>query len=233
MNVRAFTNNSINSCRFLVLTGGPGAGKTAVMEAVRQIFCNHVAILPEAASIIYGGGYPRKNNPLSIKSAQRAISSVQKELERFVIEEDKAAVALCDRGIVDSVAYWPQEPGEVDFYRSIGMSREELFARYHTVIHLKTPSLDRGYNLSNPMRIETPEQAAALDAKIELAWRGHHNRFIVEATEKFTDKVEHVTQLILEAMPYCCSHMQDAFLRHKKITTPSTTTKNNSLFLLQ
>ena len=45
--------------RFVVLTGGPGAGKTAVMEAAKQIFAQDVMILPEAASIVYSGGFPR------------------------------------------------------------------------------------------------------------------------------------------------------------------------------
>jgi len=31
----------------IVLTGGPGAGKTAVLELVRQEFCAHVKILPQ------------------------------------------------------------------------------------------------------------------------------------------------------------------------------------------
>ena len=36
--------------RLLVLTGGPGAGKSAVLESVRRYVCVHVQILPEAAS---------------------------------------------------------------------------------------------------------------------------------------------------------------------------------------
>ena len=57
---------------FVVLTGGPGAGKTAVLEFIRKVLCQHVAILPEAASILFGGGFWR----LDSKSAKRpSISS--------------------------------------------------------------------------------------------------------------------------------------------------------------
>ena len=35
--------------RRVVLTGGPGAGKTAVLELVRRSLCRHVRILPESA----------------------------------------------------------------------------------------------------------------------------------------------------------------------------------------
>jgi hypothetical protein len=42
------------------LTGGPGAGKTAVLELVRQSFCQHIKVLPETASILLGGGFPHR-----------------------------------------------------------------------------------------------------------------------------------------------------------------------------
>lgn len=191
--------NDYSACRFIVLTGGPGAGKTAVMEAARQIFAKNVAILPESASIVYSGGFPRLGTPVSIRSAQRAICRVQEEIELFTVEEGSAFVALCDRGIADGAAYWPEGPDS--FFEAIGISRQSVFSRYHTVIHLRTPTPAFGYDHSNPMRTETAEEAALLDRRIELAWSGHPNRLIVPATESFTEKLEHVTDLITAALP--------------------------------
>ncbi len=37
--------------RRIVLTGGPGAGKTALLELIRQSFCSHVTVLPAAANV--------------------------------------------------------------------------------------------------------------------------------------------------------------------------------------
>lgn len=37
--------------RRIVLTGGPGAGKTALLELIRQSFCSHVKVLPEGSSV--------------------------------------------------------------------------------------------------------------------------------------------------------------------------------------
>ena len=189
---------SQNHIRFLVLTGGPGAGKTAVMGAAQQIFGSQITLLPEAASIVYSGGFPRHLTPHSIRAAQRAISSVQKELENFAAEENQGGVALCDRGIADGAAYWPE--GYSSFFSAIGSSQKEIFSRYHTVIHLRTPSLAMGYNLENPMRTETPEEAAQLCRKIEAAWNGHPNRIIVPATETFHEKLSQVTDLIQMAL---------------------------------
>ncbi len=182
-------------CKFIVLTGGPGAGKTAVMEAARQIFAKDVAILPEAASIVYAGGFPRLGTRASVHAAQRAIAAVQAELERFTLEDRTAPIALCDRAIVDGAAYWPEGPEA--FYAALGTTPEEVFARYTTVIHLCTPTLSMGYNnLANPMRTETADQAAELDRRIETVWAAHPNRLVVPATETFTEKLEHVTSLI-------------------------------------
>lgn len=39
--------------KFVVLTGGPGAGKTAVLELAKRRFTRDTAFLPEAASLIF------------------------------------------------------------------------------------------------------------------------------------------------------------------------------------
>ncbi len=185
--------------RFIVLTGGPGAGKTAVIAAARQIF-HQLTILPEAASIVYSGGFPRQPVPFAIRAAQRAIFRVQEQLENYAREERACSVALCDRGIADGAAYWPD--GHQAFFKAIGLSRSEIFRRYHTVIHLRTPSVHLGYtNHTNLVRTESPEEAAALDMQIEKVWEGHPNRLVVPATESFPEKLDQVTDLIRAALP--------------------------------
>ena len=92
--------------RRIVLTGGPGAGKTAVLELVRQSFCSHVKVLTEAAGILFAGGFPRGGDAESRRAAQRAIFYVQRELE-LAADAENLAIVLCDRGTVDGTAYWP------------------------------------------------------------------------------------------------------------------------------
>jgi nucleoside-triphosphatase THEP1 len=43
--------------RRVVLTGGPGGGKTAVLELVQRTLCEHVKVLPEAAGMVFRGGF--------------------------------------------------------------------------------------------------------------------------------------------------------------------------------
>ena len=82
----------------VVVTGGPGAGKTAIVEMAKKDFCQHVAILPEAASIIFGGGFWRLNTLNAKMAAQRAIFHVQREMEGLITSENRWALGLCDRG---------------------------------------------------------------------------------------------------------------------------------------
>lgn len=193
----------VHTTRLVVLTGGPGAGKTAVLELVRRMLCRHVALLPEAASIIFGGGFPRRDTVPARRAAQRAIVRVQQELERWITQEEPVAVGLCDRGVLDSLAYWPGSPEE--FFIELGTTREKELARYAAVIHLRTPSAEAGYNHSNPLRIESPEEAAAIDARIEQVWRDHPRRFIVPNTRDFMEKAQHALMHIRAELPECCT----------------------------
>jgi predicted ATPase len=185
-----------------VLTGGPGAGKTAVLEVVRRRFCRHVSVVNEAASIIFGGGFPRHDTACGRRSAQRAIYHVQHELERLSSEEADAAVAVCDRGTLDALAYWPDPLAT--FFRDVGTTREKELARYAAVIHLRVPPMNH-YNHDNPLRIESARRAHAIDARIAEAWEGHPRRFFVESTDDFIDKVKAALTLLRAEIPGCCA----------------------------
>ncbi len=184
----------------IVLTGGPGAGKTAVLELVRQSFCTHVRVLPEAASIVFGGGFPRSAESESRRAAQRAIFYVQRELETAAASEN-LAIVLCDRGTIDGAAYWP---GADDLWSSVDTTLDEQLGRYAAVIHLRTPPLAQGYNHQNPLRTESATDAADIDARILKAWERHPRRTIVESTNDFLDKAARVIDLMRRELPDCC-----------------------------
>lgn len=191
-----------HDARRVVLTGGPGAGKTAVLEVVRKHFCDHVVVLPEAATIVFAGGFPRHPEPDARRRAQLAIFHVQDQMERIEVELRRAALVLCDRGVPDGLAYWPGDEGE--FWAAIGAPKQDVLARYAAVIHLRTPGAGLGYDRSNPVRVETAEEAARIDARIAQSWDGHPKRYFVESTETFLEKL-HASLRILESLvPACC-----------------------------
>jgi predicted ATPase len=199
-----------------VLTGGPGAGKTAVLEVVRRAFCQHIAVLPEAATVLFSGGFPRHDTEAGQRAAQRAIFEVQRSMETMSREEGRVAMALCDRGTLDGLAYWP---GGIDAAcAALGINREKELERYQAVVHLRTPSLERGYDHSNPVRRESPSEAAALDARILAAWQGHPRRIVVDSEEEFLPKLARAIEAIRDEVPPCCRAHRIAELSEPEAT---------------
>lgn len=185
--------------RLIVLTGGPGAGKTAVLAAAQATYCEHVAILPEAATILFGGGFPRHTTVPGRRAAQRAIFHVQREGERLVDDEAYAHSGLCDRGTIDGEAYWPGNPDE--YWQSVGTTRAIQLARYSMVVHMRTPTTNGHYNHENNVRIEDIKTAHQIDERILMAWNDHPARVIIEAERKFEDKLHSALDAIKPWLP--------------------------------
>ena len=184
----------------IVLTGGPGAGKTAVLALVRESLCEHVKLLPEAASVVFGGGFPRSGHSGVRDAAQRAIFYVQRELENAA-DTETPAIVLCDRGTIDGAAYCDSPEA---LFASVGTTITEQLARYDAVIHLRTPAAGAGYNHQNPLRTETAADAAALDEKIARAWTGHPRIFVVENQPDFLAKAQSALEFLRQEVPTCC-----------------------------
>lgn len=188
--------------RLVAVTGGPGAGKTAVLEVARRIYCSHVLVLPESATIVYGGGFPRLDTPAAKRRAQIAIAHIQDQMERIELDEGRAGLVICDRGILDGLAYWPYD--ETSYFHEVHLGRAEALARYAAVLHLRPPADGHGYDHDNRLRIETAREAADIDARIERAYAGHPDRHFVDSTADFIDKIATATAILDRYVPACC-----------------------------
>lgn len=192
----------VHTPRRVVLTGGPGAGKTAVLELVRRSLCRHVRILPESAGVVFGGGFPRDEHKDCRRAAQRAIFHVQRELEAAG-DAHAPAIVLCDRGTVDGLAYWPE--ATQDFWNATATTIDAELGRYDAVLHLRTPTAEQGYNHQNPLRTESDVSAAAIDTRILAAWQPHPRRHIIESTGDFVEKATMTLDLLRQELPTCCA----------------------------
>jgi len=193
--------------KLVVVTGGPGAGKTALLELVRHHFHDNVIVLPEAASIVFGGGFPRRPEASWRKAGQRAIYHVQRELERAALEDRDAAVVLCDRGTLDGIAYWPD--GAASWAAELGTTVAAEQARYAAVIQMRTPPAG-SYNHANPVRIESAAEAASSDARIAEIWKGHAHHHVIPSTPRFLDKIHRGLAAIEQEIPACCRPLEVA-----------------------
>ncbi len=185
--------------KVICLTGGPGAGKSAVADVIKKEFQSRVYVLPETASLLYNGGFPRAENNQELKMVQSAIYYVQKHAEALALsKKNKARILICDRGTLDCAAYFP---GGLDsFLGDLGTSLKKELHRYHAVLHLETPGSKMGYDFSNPVRTETAEEALKLDKKIQKVWEPHANRVVFKSRESFLEKVSEVVNWVRQEL---------------------------------
>lgn len=181
----------------IVVTGGPGAGKTAVLEIARRELAPRVEVLSESASIVFGGGFPRRSDDESRRAAQRAIFHVQTELERLPNLDVRQTVILCDRGTVDTLAYWPGLPGEL--FSELGTTVERELARYSAVVHLRVPDDHNGYH-GSALRVESAREARAIDARLLEAWAAHPRRIVIDTDADFLLKAHRTIGVLRELL---------------------------------
>lgn len=188
--------------KFVVLTGGPGAGKTAVLELLKKQVCPHVAILPESASILFGGGFWRLSSASGRIAAQKAIFYVQKQMEYLVESENHWKLGLCDRGTIDALAFWPKS--KKSFWEDLHTTKRNEYLKYAAVIHLRTPSEAHGYNRQNPIRTESSAQAAEIDLSIKNIWKDHPDYHEIESSPDFMTKAQKAISILSNYFPNCC-----------------------------
>ena len=167
----------------------------------RRYFCQHVAIAPESASIVFGGGFPRSESVEGRRAAQRAIFHVQRSLETMAVEGGKTAVVLCDRGTLDGLAYWPGT--SKSFFEEFGIDRDKELRRYSAVVHVEVPASAWGYERVG-IRKESVSQAREIDRRIARAWQGHPRVMTVSARAGFLDKLAFAIELLRGELPPCC-----------------------------
>jgi predicted ATPase len=174
-------------CR-IVLTGGPGGGKTTAGDLFRREIGEKVVLVPEAATLLFSGGFPRVHEPLAVRSAQNAIFHLQRNLEDLQSARFPRRILLCDRGTVDGAAYWPGSPDE--FFHSLGTTLHAELDRYDAVIFFESAAVggDR-IEGGNPIRSETIEQAVELDTRLRELWSRHPRFVFVPHNRSFFKKI--------------------------------------------
>lgn len=176
-------------CR-IVLTGGPGGGKTTAADLFRREIGERVVLVPEAATMVFSGGFPRSTQPLAVHAAQRAIYEVQRNLEDVQAALYPDRVLLCDRGTVDGAAYWPGEPHH--FFDDIGSTLERELVRYDAVIFFESAAVGgMGIEGGNPVRNESLEKAVELDGKLRALWMKHPKFVLVPHNPSFFKKISY------------------------------------------
>ena len=172
----------------IALTGGPGAGKTTAANLLRRELGEIIVVVPEAATMLFSGGFPRCSEPFAVRATQKAIYHVQKNLECVQAARYPHRVLLCDRGTLDSAIYWPDGPE--DFFKENQTSCETEIQRYDAVIFFETAAVgDISIEGGNPIRNESLSQAVGLDKQLKEIWVQHPNFHFIKHEASFMKKI--------------------------------------------
>lgn len=195
----------------VVLTGGPCAGKTHCLRAIRAQFGDRVVTVPESATLLLDSGVPppgRERISLMpdewMRTFQSAIVAVQERLEETferLARSCGARLVVCDRGVLDGAAYWPG--GRQAFLDHFGWTAEQCFARYQRVLHLQSlaeahPHLYGPEN--NAIRYEGVMDALRVERAVRTAWQGHPGLFVIATQEELECKIACVLEYVRELM---------------------------------
>ncbi|MFN9069095.1 MAG: ATP-binding protein, partial [Bdellovibrionales bacterium] len=186
----------------IVITGGPSGGKTTLIEAIKRELAPEVITVPEAASLLYRGGFPRGRDTHSQVRTQKAIYYVQEQLEGLAQDQSRSSTLVCDRGSLDGLAYWPEN--HTDYFEELETNLNQEISRYDWVLHLDTAH-SQSYDLSNPVRTENYEEAWKLNERIKWAWSQHPQVLIVSANSDFFSKMAlclHLIRGIIDGRDY-------------------------------
>jgi len=174
----------------IAITGGPSAGKTTIADVVSRHFA--MGLVPESASILFRGGFPRFASGPGVCYQQVAIYHVQRQLEHVISFQNPGRDLVCDRGTLDGLAYWPES--RESFFQLVHSSMAAELMRYDWVIDLD--SVDTGRYLQTSLRIETPPEARELDRRLQEIWSCHNNYILIRNANDFSKKIERVVHAV-------------------------------------
>ncbi len=194
----------------IVLTGGPCAGKSTTLEALKQKFNGRLLVVPEVATILLSGGFPIPGQHVTHSQEwqsafQTAVCTTQVSLEQayeLVACEKGINILVCDRGQLDGAAYTPG--GIKEFCKLYKINEAQAHKRYKAVIHLESVATANSQlygKAGNENRYETLDEAESLEHRTRAAWKNHTNWYFVPGNSGIDDVIKGATSFFTSQIP--------------------------------
>jgi predicted ATPase len=182
----------------IVLTGGPGAGKSVISNRLAQLEPTRFLRVPEAATRVYDQIQTRwdRLDLAGRRDVQRRIYQLQLETEKAYPSNDR--ILILDRGTIDGAAYWPEGPD--NYWNDLKTTLAAELGRYDAVIWLETAAALDLYDgdASNFCRFENAPAAVASGQLLLRLWGGHPKLRLVSAFPNLQEKLAAVRETVRE-----------------------------------
>ncbi|MEZ5237868.1 MAG: AAA family ATPase [Microthrixaceae bacterium] len=182
----------------IVLTGGPGAGKTTAADLFRARSASRSWSCPSpprrCSRVVSRGSTTTRSSGRS--SAVFEVQASSEEIQRELYPD---RVLLCDRGTVDGAAYWPEGPK--GFFEAMGTTHEAELGRYEVVLFFETAAVgDIAFEGGNRYRTEDNLQAVALDRRLRDLWSPHPGYHFIAHQASFLAKLTNALRILGEVV---------------------------------
>jgi predicted ATPase len=203
----------------IVLTGGPRAGKSTVLEFLKTSLPNdgyNVVVVPELATLKFGSGinvqkiltnsFKNKQFQMDMIREQLTWEASFQQLARLATAPD-STILICDRGTIDNLAYLRDVDKQM-VLNSCYVTHDVLKRGYDAIIHMETSAVASDYDLKmvdNTARQEREStHALTMDRLILEEWKKGTTtvpHFTVGYSDEFDVKMNTVKEIILSLIP--------------------------------
>lgn len=204
----------------IVLTGGPRAGKSDILIAIKEHLekkeDTQVIIVPETATLLSDNGIKPPKEKHNTLIFQDIVYTVQLAKENAAAKSIKMlppylnVYVIHDRGIMDNRAYLTDAEFE-NIIKRYNNYELRILDNYDLVFGLSSSAHLKGQyeTNSNKARFESEKEAQILDKRTLNTWMLHRNYQIIDPTEDFNDKIN----IIKKQLDDFCEQKQKKYIK--------------------
>jgi len=218
----------------IVLTGGPCAGKSKILERLIKYYStkdNKIFVVPETASEVLSSGikFLEVDDPINFQDIifDRQLNkeeTLYRGMQHIPLAENN--LIFLDRGLIDNKAYLDTQYRYDILLDKYNQKELNILDNYDLVIDLVSlattdPEMFLKECTSNEQRYEDLENAQRVDKKTTEAWLGHGNIRYVYPTKTIEEK----TDIVI-------GYINDLLNKKQKISTDMYLIENPSDILM-